>query len=95
MTEAQFEAKFCQDLKDAYGAMCLKSDKANITGFPDRTIIMPDGLTIFIEFKKSKDAEYQPLQKAQLDKLKKLGQVVFVCYPENRNEVWAAIERWY
>lgn len=95
MSEAQFEAKFCKDLKLAYKAMCLKSDKANITGFPDRTIIMPDGLVIFIEFKKSKTAGYQPLQKVQLQKLRDFGHVVFECYPENRDEVWEEIAKWY
>ena len=95
MSESKFEAKFCKDLKDTYKAMCLKSDKANITGFPDRTIIMPDGLVVFIEFKKSKDASYQPLQKVQLQKLKNFDHVVFECYPENRDEVWNEIAKWY
>ena len=95
MSESKFEAKFCKDLKDTYKAMCLKSDKANITGFPDRTIIMPDGLVIFIEFKKSKEAAFQPLQELQIKKLRDMGHVVFVCYPDNRDEVWEAIAKWY
>lgn len=93
MSEAQLERKFCKDLATEYGAICVKNVAgAGVPeGFPDRTIILPYGMTIYIEFKGSEKAPFRPLQQPQIERLRRLDQVVYVCYPENKDKVWAQI----
>ena len=93
MTEAQLERQFCKDLSKEYGAICIKN-KAGVgvpEGFPDRTITLPYGITIYIEFKASEKAPFRPLQKPQIERLRSLDQIVHICYPENRDKIWKEI----
>lgn len=93
MTEAQLERSFCKELTTKYGAICIKN-RAGVgvpEGFPDRTITLPYGITIYIEFKASEKAQFRPLQEAQIARLRGLDAIVYVCYPENRDKIWAQI----
>jgi hypothetical protein len=54
----------------------LRIDGTN--GFPDRTILIPGGWTLFIEFKKP-GGSLRPAQKKTIKRLLQLGHAVHVC----------------
>ena len=87
MTEADFEAKFCTWLKYK-GCYVIKNNVgAGVPkGTPDRTVLMPGGGWAMLEFKKSKKAPYQVLQKEQLKRLQEMFYSATV-YPENEDEI--------
>lgn len=89
--EGKFKKKVCAQLKK-WGGIVLqyKQDSTTVKGFPD-TICILEGITIFIEFKKSKTAKFQPLQKEWIKKLEDKGHFAFVMYPENEKEIMAEI----
>ena len=68
--EGKFKKKVCTQLKK-WGCTVLqyKQDSTTVKGFPDTLVLLPESLVIFIEFKKSKTAKFQPLQKEWNKKL--------------------------
>lgn len=95
MKEADFKKSFQNKLKRAVHPTAIlqyKQDSTTVKGFPD-TIVILEGITIFIEFKKSKTAKFQTLQKEWIKKLNDNGHFAFVCYPENADEVLEEIKR--
>lgn len=93
--EGKFKKKFCSDLKKAVHPLAIlqyKQDATTVSGFPD-TICILEGITVFIEFKKSKTAKFRPGQKEWLKKLNDNGHFAWACYPENADEVLAEIKR--
>lgn len=93
MKEAEFKQKFCKKLK-ALKCTVLQYQQGATTlaGFPDTIVLLPEGLTVFIEFKKSKNAKFRPGQKEWGEKLKERGYFWWVCYPENADEVMKEIK---
>lgn len=59
------------------GFQCLKL-APSVRGFPDRTVLCPDGRTVFVEFKRD-DGTLSPHQVEWIGKLKRLGFTVGVC----------------
>lgn len=51
------------------------------TGYPDRIFWLPGGKPVLIEFKRP-GGKISPKQQYQIDRLKKLGYIVEVCYSE-------------
>lgn len=95
MLESEFKKKFCARIKRAVKPITIlqyKQDATTVTGFPD-TIVILEGITIFIEFKKSKTAKFRPGQKEWIQKLNDNGHFAFVCSPETADEVLAEIKR--
>jgi len=93
--EADFKSAFQKKLKKAVKPIAIlqyKQDSTTVKGFPD-TIVILEGITIFIEFKKSKTAKFQTLQKEWIEKLNDNGHFAFVCYPENADKVLEEIKR--
>jgi len=90
--ESEFEAQFCTWLKRK-GCFVIKNNaSAGVpVGCPDRTVLMPGGGWAMLEFKKSAKEKYQPLQEAQLARLKQMFYSATV-YPENAAEIKAEIE---
>ena len=93
MLESKFKSDFRKELKKlgAYFVLQYKQDATTVSGFPD-TIAIFEGICIFIEFKASKTAKFQPLQKNQIAKLSDANHFVFVVYPENAGDVLKAIK---
>lgn len=90
--EGDFKKKFCKKLKQ-FGAVAIlqyKQDATTVKGFPD-TLAIYEGITIFIEFKASKTAKFQPLQKEWIKKLTDKCHFAYVVYPSNAEEVLAEI----
>ena len=63
-----------------------------LSGFPD-TICILEGITVYIEFKKSKTAKFRPGQKEWIQKLNDNGHFAWVCYPENADDILEEIKR--
>lgn len=49
--EKHLEKKFKQ-LVESKGGLCLKLVVLSFIGWPDRTVLMPGGVVVFLEFKK-------------------------------------------
>lgn len=95
MLESEFKKKFCARVKRAVKPITIlqyKQDATTVNGFPD-TIIILEGITVFIEFKKSKTAKFRPGQKEWIEKLNEKGHFAWVCYPENADDILEEIKR--
>lgn len=95
MLESEFKKKFCARVKRAVKPLAVlqyKQDATTVTGFPD-TIVILEGITIYIEFKKSKTAKFRPGQKEWIQKLNENGHFAFVCYPEVADDILEEIKR--
>lgn len=94
-TEADFKKKFCARLKRSVHPLAIlqyQQSATTVSGFPD-TICILEGITIFIEFKRSKTAKFRPGQKEWIKKLNDNGHFAFVCSPETADEVFEEIKR--
>lgn len=93
--ERDFKQAFQKKLKKEVKPVAIlqyKQDATTIKGFPD-TLVILEGVVIFIEYKKSKKAKYQEGQKLWHDKLEDAGHFSFYVYPENADEVLKEIKR--
>lgn len=93
--EADFKSTFLKKVKQAVKPLAVlqyKEDSSTVVGFPD-TLIVLEGVTVFVEFKKSKRAKFRPLQKEWNQKLNDNGHFAFICYPENADEILEEIKR--
>lgn len=92
--EGKFKKKVCSQLRKL-GCTVLqyKQDSTTVKGFPDTIVLLPEGLTIFIEFKKSKTAEFQPLQKEWIKKLNDRNYFAYVLYPEVEEKIMNEIKK--
>lgn len=92
--EGKFKKKVCSQLRK-WGATVLqyKQDSTTVKGFPDTIVLLPEGLTIFIEFKKNKTAKFQPLQKEWIKKLNDRNYFAYVMYPEVEEKVMNEIKK--
>ena len=68
-----------------------KQDATTVKGFPDTIVLLPESVVIFIEFKRSKTAKFQPLQKQWNKKLLDRNYFAYIMYPENEKEIMAEI----
>lgn len=75
--EVDIESKFCTHAKKV-GCIALKLIMLNKRGFPDRTVLCPEGRVIFIEFKR-KGKKLNGTQVPIKDLLMKLGFEYHVC----------------
>lgn len=95
MLEKDFKQKFQKELKKRVKPVAIlqyKQDATTLKGFPDCICIL-EGVTIFIEYKKSAKARFQEGQKLWLKRLEDANHFCFTCYPENAEEVLKEIER--
>ena len=95
MLEADFKKKFCARLKKEVKPLTIlqyQQSSTTVTGFPD-TIVILEGITIYIEFKRSKTAKFRPGQKEWNKKLNDNGHFAFICYPENADDILKEIKR--
>lgn len=95
MLEKDFKQAFQKRLKKEVHPIAIlqyKQDATTIKGFPD-TLVILEGIVVFIEYKKSKRAKYQEGQKLWHDRLEAAGHFSFYVYPENADEVLNEIKR--
>ena len=92
--EGKFKKKVCAQLRK-WGCTVIQYEQNSTTikGFPDTAVLLPESLTIYIEFKKSKTAKFRPLQKEWIKKLNDRSYFAYVMYPENEKEIMAEIRK--
>jgi len=75
-SEKAIEAYLVRRTKEA-GGICLKFSSFIQTGYPDRIVLLPYGLSAWVELK-SRGARPKPLQRVRHDELRALGHPVYV-----------------
>lgn len=59
------------------GGVCLKFASSTTTGYPDRIVLLPDGVSFWVELKTT-GCKPEPKQLARHRELRHLGQTVYV-----------------
>lgn len=91
--EGKFKKDFCAKLKRMKCTVLqYKQDATTVAGFPDTIVLLPESLTIYLEFKKSKNAKFRPGQKEWGEKLKERNYFWWTVYPENAEQVLKEIK---
>lgn len=91
--ESDFKSSFCKKLKKlgAIAVIQYEQNAKTVKGFPD-TIVIFEGIVVFIEFKASKRAKFQPLQKEWVKKLNDNCHFAYIVCPETANDVLKEIK---
>lgn len=76
VSEKAIERYLVEKVRNA-GGICLKYVNAGATGFPDRLVLMPEGVTVWVELK-SKGKKMTKIQAVRHTELKALGHDVHV-----------------
>lgn len=67
----------------AAGGQCVKFIPDHMGGMPDRIVMMPGGVLVWVETKRPSDGKLSELQKHRHKQLRQLGQRVVVCWSAN------------
>ena len=91
--EGKLKKRVCTQLRK-WGCTVLqyKQDATTVKGFPDTIVLLPESVVIFIEFKRSKTAKFQPLQKQWNQKLLDRNYFAYIMHPDNEKEIMAEIK---
>lgn len=85
--ESKFQADLIKEIRNKFpGSMILKNDPNYIQGFPDLTILFPNGRWAVLECKRSADASHQANQDYYVEELNAMSFASFV-FPENKEEI--------
>lgn len=76
VSEKSIEAYLCKRVR-ALDGLCLKYSNPNMTGFPDRLVLLPDGVSAWLELK-SKGEKPREIQLIRHSQLERLGHRVYV-----------------
>lgn len=79
MREREVEAHLRRRVEQA-GGRCEKFIPDLDNGMPDRIVLLPRGVLVWVETKKPKGGKVEKLQEFQHDRLRKLGQRVEVVW---------------
>ncbi len=91
--EGKLKKRVCAQLRKWHCTVLqYKQDATTVKGFPDTIVLLPESVVIFIEFKRSKTAKFQPLQKQWNEKLLDRNYFAYIMYPENEKEIMAEIK---
>ncbi len=82
--------KYLFDSVKALGGICLKYSNPNMAGFPDRVVLLPNGITIWVELK-SKGKKPTGLQKIRIARMKEIRHEVYVI--DSRESVDAMLNK--
>ena len=76
VSEKAIEKYLCRRMGEL-GLPCLKYTNANMTGYPDRLIVLPASVCLWVELK-SKGRKPSRTQEIRMEELRKMGHVVWV-----------------
>lgn len=76
MKESTIEARLVREVKKR-GGLCYKFTSPGSPGVPDRIVILPGGVTVYIELK-TEIGRLANIQKWQIEELRKRGATVRV-----------------
>lgn len=60
--------------------LCIKLNPFGVRGIPDRLLLIPGGIVLFVELKRPVGGKFEPLQERWHVKLRRMGFTVVVCY---------------
>lgn len=60
--------------------LCIKLNPFGVRGIPDRLVLIPGGIVLFVELKRPVGGKFEPLQERWHVKLRRMGFTVVVCY---------------
>ena len=93
VSEKEIEKYLCKRMKEI-GLPCIKYSNANETGYPDRLIVLPASLCVWVELK-SKGRKPTKVQQIRIAELEKLKHAVWVI--DNKpvvDELTAELRKW-
>lgn len=62
------------------GGRCVKFNPDSVRGMPDRIVILPGGILVWVEMKKPRGGKLSEVQKFRHQELRRLDQIVRVCW---------------
>lgn len=83
MREREVESHLGNSVKH-FGGLCLKFDPSLENGMPDRLVVMPGGVSVWVETKKPVGGVLSSMQKHQHKRLRALGQRVEVVWTKEQ-----------
>lgn len=95
MKESSFKTKFQQKIKKNLKPTAIlqyKQDATTVKGFPDTIILGAESVVVFIEYKRAKNAKFQPGQKEWGEKLTDRNFFYYCVHPDNADEVYKELE---
>lgn len=95
MKESEFKGKLYKEIRDRFpGTEVMLNDANYIQGFPDATVLLPNGRYMLLEGKASSKAKKQPNQNYYVTASPLSPNATYVD-PSNKEEVIKEIERRY
>lgn len=70
--------RYLVDRVKELGGVCLKYSNPNMVGYPDRVVLLPGGVTYWVELK-SKGRKPSAVQLIRFASMEKIGHRVYVC----------------
>lgn len=64
--------------------LCIKLNPFGKRGIPDRLVLIPGGIVLFVELKRPVGGVFEPLQERWHMKLRRMGFTVAVCYTKEQ-----------
>ena len=68
---------------EAKGGRCVKFDPGNYRGWPDRIVLLPHGITVWVETKRPTSGRVAPAQRLVHEELRRLGQRVEIVWSKD------------
>lgn len=94
-SESQFKGELYKEIRERLpGTEVIPNDANYIQGFPDGTVLFPNGRYFLLEGKKTKKSSKRPNQGYYVNDSPLSENAAFVS-PENKEEVLAELERRY
>ena len=79
--------RYLVDLVSRLGGICLKYSNPNMVGYPDRVVLLPGGVTIWIELK-SAGRHVTKIQQIRIADMAAMGHKIFIAdNEEDINEI--------
>ena len=76
VSEKAIEAYLVRKVKDL-GGVCLKYSNPGVVGYPDRVVLLPGGVVVWVELK-STGKHPEKIQQLRIDQLRDMGHNVAV-----------------
>lgn len=77
-----------RDRVKALGGLAIKIMPVSMTGLPDRLVLLPGGIALFVELKRPKGGIVSPVQKVVHAKLEKMGHPVALLNTKEGIDAW-------
>lgn len=68
---------------EAAGGRCVKFDPGNYRGWPDRIVLLPGGVVVWVETKRPSGGRVAPAQRIAHEELLRLGQDVKIVWSKD------------